>query len=181
MTHDVLTNREEHHVIAAKSLTHDLTISVLLSLNGSDIPLVLYFSSIGCCLLCHSVIYSCPGFERTTEHTTGTIPLPTKIIATNTQEDNYTDTLVPGGGGNPLQGLNGDVWPVRVCFSGFLPLTGYRFYHFVLNKVPFLGKFHKQGIVLGFKQGIQTRTIYVLNRVRVRGAGPHLPTQGYIE
>ena len=26
----------------------------------------------------------------------------------------------PGGGGTPLQGLNGDVRPARVCFSGFL-------------------------------------------------------------
>ena len=25
-----------------------------------------------------------------------------------------------GGGGTPLQGLNGDVRPARVCFSGFL-------------------------------------------------------------
>ena len=25
----------------------------------------------------------------------------------------------PGGGGTPLYGLNGDVRPARVCFSGF--------------------------------------------------------------
>ena len=41
------------------------------------------------------------------------------------------------------------------------------------------------------KKGIKNRNsalnrvgksaIFVLNRVRVRGAGPHLPTQGYIE
>ena len=28
--------------------------------------------------------------------------------------------LSRGGGGTPLQGLNGDVRPARVCFSGFL-------------------------------------------------------------
>ena len=34
-----------------------------------------------------------------------------------------------GGGGTPLQGLNGDVRQARVCFSGFLSRTGYRIYH----------------------------------------------------
>ena len=28
-----------------------------------------------------------------------------------------------GGGGTPLKGLNGDVRPARVCFSGFLSLN----------------------------------------------------------
>ena len=47
-----------------------------------------------------------------------------------------------------LQGLKGDVRQVRVCFSGFLSQAWYRFLSFCL-KVSFLGKFLKQGIVLG--------------------------------
>ena len=31
-----------------------------------------------------------------------------------------TLTLLEALGGTPLQGLNGDVRPARVCFSGFL-------------------------------------------------------------
>ena len=40
----------------------------------------------------------------------------------------------------------------------------------------------KQGIKKSkFCQGIGKSAIFVLNRVRVRGTAPHLPTQGYIE
>ena len=40
----------------------------------------------------------------------------------------------------------------------------------------------KQGIKKSkFCQRIGKSAIFVLNRVRVRGAAPHLPTQGYIE
>ena len=42
-----------------------------------------------------------------------------------------TKTQDPRGGGTPLKGLNGDVQPARVCFSGFLSQTGYRFYQFL--------------------------------------------------
>ena len=33
---------------------------------------------------------------------------------------NFQPANAGGGGGTPLKGLNGDVRPARVCFSGFL-------------------------------------------------------------
>ena len=55
-----------------------------------------------------------------------------------------------GSGGYSLIRAKWDVRPVRVCFPGIFCLKqGIDFYHFVLNRVSFLGKFLTQGIVLG--------------------------------
>ena len=80
--------------------------------------------------------------------------------------------------------------PARVCFSGFLSWTGYRIYHFCLNQGNDLSIFVLNWVKC-LKQGIKNRNsvlkwvgklaIFVLNRVRVWGAAPYLPTQGYVE
>ena len=80
--------------------------------------------------------------------------------------------------------------PARVCFSGFLSWTGYRIYHFCLNQGNDLSIFVLTWVKC-LKQGIKNRNsvlkwvgklaIFVLNRVRVWGAAPYLPTQGYVE
>ena len=52
-----------------------------------------------------------------------------------------------GGGGTPLFGLIGDVWPNRVWFSGVSVLNGVLISPlFVLNRVSFHGLLIKQDI-----------------------------------
>ena len=53
----------------------------------------------------------------------------------------------------------------------------------VLHRVWFRVKCLKQGIINrnSVLNRVGTSAIFVLNRVRVWGTGPHLPTQGYIE
>ena len=58
-----------------------------------------------------------------------------------------------GGGGRvrvlPYKGLKGTCGQSGYVFRDFCLKQGIDFYHFVLNRVSFLGKFIKQGIVLG--------------------------------
>ena len=48
------------------------------------------------------------------------------IISKKSNLDAGWKGRLPEGWGTPLYGLNGDVWPARVCFSGM-----YLFYHFL--------------------------------------------------
>ena len=61
--------------------------------------------------------------------------------------------------------------------GGALPYKG-------LNTLSLTGYLFLANFWIGYSFGLnvlKNRTIFVLNRVRVWGAGPHLPTQGYIE
>ena len=49
----------------------------------------------------------------------------------------------------PYKGLMGTCGQSVYVFRDFCLKQGINFYHFVLNRVSFLGKFLKQGIVLG--------------------------------
>ena len=68
----------------------------------------------------------------------------------------------------------------RYVFRGFCVKQGIDVDHFFLHRVSwFWVKCPKRGIKRDDSNDFCLTL--VLNRVRIRGAGPHLPTQGYIE
>ena len=61
-----------------------------------------------------------------------------------------TMSFRPGGGGvHPYKGLVGMCGQSGYFFRDFCLKQGINFYHFVLNRVSFLGKFLRRGIVSG--------------------------------
>ena len=97
--------------------------------------------------------------------------------------------LAPGGGGVlPYKGLKGTCDLPGYVFRDFCLKQGIEFIIFclnqgidlsifVLNRINVLNRVSKIGIL----NRVGKSAIFVLNRVRVLGAAPHLHTQGYIE
>ena len=96
----------------------------------------------------------------------------------------------PGGGVLPYKGLMGTCGQPGYVFREFCLEQGIEFIIFCLNQGIDLSIFFLNWVKC-LKRGIKNRNsvlkwvgksaIFVLNRVRVWGAAPHLPNQGYIE
>ena len=106
----------------------------------------------------------------------------------------------PGGGGElPYKGLMGTCGQPGYVFRDFCLKQGIDFIIFCVKRGFFINSFvianglNKKefrylllsytgyGFGLNVLNRVGKSAIFVLNRVRVWGAGPHLPTQGYIE
>ena len=113
-----------------------------------------------------------------------------RALASQTVDDNMVDWRLCPGGVLPYKGLMGTCGQPGYVFRDFCLEQGIEFIIFCLNQGIDLSIFVLNWVKC-LKQGIKNlnsvikwvgkSAIFVLNRVRVWGAVPHLPNQGYIE